>query len=168
MNNKVIVIAELMFALVFIVVMAHIVSTVVDFGKNANNTLVAMEQAAEEADLSAYDNATISGDIVIATINKMKETNNGIKLSYLVKIGSSYKKYGYCAINSSSGSNSLYKKGETSPISGISVTTRQSSYTYYSIHTPGADGFISPVEEYTSEILYNGNFAVIGILFTRK
>ena len=86
MNKKMITIAEIMFAIMFIVLMATLFNTVTRFGNQANNMILNIQQSIEDSDLKAYDNAIISGDAVRSLINGMKETRNGTKMSYMVDI----------------------------------------------------------------------------------
>lgn len=166
MNRKIIEIASIAFALVFIILMALIFGNVIDFGNKANNNIMDLKQAVVEADIEQYNGSVVSGDTVISTINKLKETKNGIKMSYAVCSGSessssAWTYYGFKAMkyDSSVGSSGGY----------MGTTTASDTYASYKTSLrPGNNGYISPVQEYTSKIVINENGVLVGIKFIKK
>lgn len=166
MNKKILEIAGISFALVFIILMAFIFGNVVDFGNKANSNITDLKEAVIAADIEQYNDSVVSGDTVISTINKLKETKNGIKMSYAVCDGSegsssAWKYYGYKVLkyDSSVGTSGGY----------IGTTAASDSYTSYKTSLkPGNTGYISPVQEYKSQIVLNENGVLVGIKFIRK
>lgn len=166
MNKKIIEIAGMSFALVFIVLMALIFGNVIDFGNRANDSIMDLKQAVVDADIEQYNGSIVSGDTVISTINKLKETKNGIKMSYAVCSGSessssAWSYYGFKVLkyDSSVGSSGGY----------IGTTAASDSYTSYKTSLkPGNSGYISPVQEYTSKVVVNDNGVLVGIKFIKK
>jgi len=160
MGKKMIVIAEIAFAIVFIILMATIFKTVTSVGNNANSQLENIQRSIEEAELQSYDKTIVSGDTIISTINKMRETDTGLRLSYNID----GKPYGYGMLNSS-GSDAYNSSGEV--VSGVKVASAESSYKRYDTSLrPGDTDFISPVAEYNSNVICNSNGTVIGVYFT--
>lgn len=160
-------IAEIVFALVFIILMATIFSTVTNFGDSANTALEGIRESIDRAELQAYNNATVSGDTVIATINKLRETKNGLKVSYYVAELTNVTDeciFGYGAVTSDNNSNELVNSDNKS--TGYYSSTAKSTYkSYNTILKPGEDGFINPVSEYKSILLFNSNGVFIGMAF---
>lgn len=161
MGKKIITIAEIAFAVVFIMIIAVLFRTVMGFGDNANNTLNNIQKSIEDAEMQSYDNSIVSGDNVVSTINKLMETKNNVRLSYLVD-GESY---GYSVL-ASPGSGKVYDSAG-SEISSVGTVTANSSYKKYPTSLrPGDSEFISPVAEYESQLAFNANGTLVGIIFT--
>ncbi len=163
MGKKMITIAEIAFAVVFIIIMATIFRTVTNFGNNANNSLQSISKAIEDADIATYNGTTVSGDTVVSTINKLQATKNGVKMSYYVKSSDVKDSYGYEVINSGSGSPNILDAGGDK-ISGYYSKSANSDYKDYSAKV-GETGFISPVENYKSNLAFNENGVLVGIIF---
>lgn len=167
MDKKILAIAGIVFALVFVILMSLIFMNVITFGEVANNSIERITQVTEEANLEQYNETVVSGDTIIATINKVKETRNGIKMSYAVCNGStnsagSWSKYGYCKLEYSAGAGA--SNYYTAIGSGVE------NYKTYDLTLTSADGnsYISPVQEYTSHIITSTNGALVGIVFIKK
>lgn len=167
MDKKILSIAGIVFALVFIVLMSMIFMNVINFGEVANNSIERIAQVTEEANLEQYNETVVSGDTVIATINKVKETRNGIKMSYAVCNGaansaSNWTKYGYCKLDYSAeaGAGNQY----------TTIGTGVTEYKTYDLTLTSSDGngYISPVQEYTSHIITSTNGMLVGIVFIKN
>lgn len=173
MNKKIITIAEVGFALIFVIIMAVIVSTVLGFGNKANISLSSMEQAMEEADLAIYNGQTVSGDTVTATINKLKETKNGIKMSYVVNSNDTngwiaYGNKSIVARTDSTASSLYYYNYSTQTVEELTDLQVGTSGEYASYNIkPGEEGFISPVDEYEANLVFNTNSVVVGVMFNK-
>ena len=170
MDKKIIVTAEIAFAMAFIVVMALIMSTVSGFGTSTNKRLTNMRETAQMAEFAPYNEGIVSGDTVISTINKLKETPNGTKMSYGVCHGgnmatsSNWKFYGIKRFVYASGQSALYT-ANNAVVSNLKIGSAQ-AYTTYDVSTAvGAAGYISPAKEYRASILHNKNGNMMGIIF---
>lgn len=158
MDKKVIEVALITFALIFVVLMSVCFGHVVGFGNKANNNISSIEMAIVDADLEQYNNKVVSGDAVISTINKMKELKDGTKMSYVVKNDSSWTSYGHSAITATGGIDN---------IDASMVGTGEAEYTRYTANL-GDSAFINPVDSYQSKVVGNENGVVIGIAFEKK
>lgn len=136
MGDKLVTIAKIMFALVFIIVLAEIFTQVITFGNRSNRQLQAIENNVIEAELAPYDDTIVSGDVVIATINKLQISRNGTKMEYTVDSVN----YGY--------------------------TSSSDYVTYDTSKDASDANFISPVANYHAELNRNANGVVIGVDFT--
>ena len=163
MSKKIIEISLIVFAMVFIVIMVTIFGGVLDIGNQNINSLTDIQNLIVEADLEGYNDTIVSGDTVISTINKLKETKNGFKLSYAVCSGAAsssgnWRYYGYGGLEYSSSVGA----------SGDYIGVGESSTEYKSYKTslkPGDSGYISPVQEYRCRVVVNINGVVSGIAF---
>lgn len=174
MNKKILTIAEIIFALVFVILMAMIFRNVIGFGNDANSTISGMREAIADADIASYDDTIVSGDTVISTVNKLKETKNGLKLSYAVCVddntssSSSWYTYGSGVLQFSGSSGTIHNGGNVT-IDNIAAGTAFDSYKTYKLSLrPGEDGYISPVQEYKSQLAFNNNNVLIGIVFVKQ
>lgn len=164
MNKKLITIAEIVFAVVFIILMSQIFGTVNTFGTSINTKLVNIQQSINESDMTAYDGSVVSGDSVRSMINNMKETRNGIKLSYMVVNDASQTGYGYNAITTDTTNTALDSNGDVIENFGLQDVT--STYNKYDITTKISDDeFINPVDKYQSYLVFNANGAIVGVTF---
>lgn len=171
MDKKIITIAEVGFALIFIILMASIVGNVIGFGNASNDKLEHIRETVNNAELESYNGSIVSGDTVISTINKMTESDTGVKMSYAVCYNtttgseSNWGFYGCKKIEFSSGANELVDSNNTN-IENLK-SGDGGEYTKYKIATkPGETGYISPVKEFTSTLAFNSNGVLIGIVFT--
>lgn len=163
MSKKIIEVSLIVFAMVFIVLMVTIFSNVINIGNININSLNNMKELIADADLDVYDGTIVSGDTVISTINKLKETKNGFKLSYAVCDGvtsnsGNWRYYGYSGLKYDSNVGS----------SGDYIGVVDSNIDYISYKTslkPGDNGYISPVQEYRCRVILNGNGVISGVAF---
>ena len=169
MNKKMITIAEIMFAIMFIVLMATLFNTVTRFGNQANNMILNIQQSIEDSDLKAYDNAIISGDAVRSLINGMKETRNGTKMSYMVDISGTKNAYGYKAVTTDSSAANAAYDSSAQEVSGVYIKNSEADYASYNTSTEITDSsFINPVDQYETKLIFNANGIAIGIQLTKK
>lgn len=165
MNKKIITIAEIAFALIFIILMSLIFSNVLGFGNGANANLAKIKEYAAEASLTPYDNTIVSGDTVVSTINKMKETDDGLKLSYIVETRSGWNTYGHKSITHGTGAGTVFGS-DGKVVNNMTIQTSSNSYSTYRITMrPGDEEYISPVSEYEAKLLFNTNGVLLGVLF---
>lgn len=157
MDRKIVEIALIVFALMFVVLLSIAFGHVVGFGNKANNQIYGIERAIVEADLEQYDNKVISGDAVISTVNKMKELKDGTKMSYAIKADGTWIAYGHSAIAA---------VGSIDSIDDSMVGSAEVEYTKYEAQV-GENGFVSPVDSYKSKVVANTNGVIIGIAFEK-
>lgn len=163
MDHKIITIAGIVFSMVFIMIMASIFYVAQDYGESAHNDMMNTKQRAVAAELESYNERVVSGDTVVSTINKMKETNDGLKLSYGVCLDTpsaegSWQWYGYGGLTFSSdvGSSGYY----------VGTQPTVTSYKLYDTTIkPGTEGYVSPTKEFKAHLISNTNGIVIGIVF---
>ena len=155
MNQKILMIAGIVFALVFIIAIAGILSGVINFSENMNRGISHLNEQIMESEFEIYNNTTVSGDRVVAAINRLKETKSGLKMSYAVYTTSGWQYYGHQGFSVNAGDDTVSF--------GSSV-----AYRSYNTGTQVTDaGFISPAKEYKSTIVMNKNGVVVGIAFGR-
>lgn len=163
MDHKIVTIAGIVFSMVFIMIMASIFFVAQDYGESTHNEMLNTKQRAVAAELESYNERIVSGDTVISTINKMKETTDGLKLSYGVCVTSpseegNWQWYGYGGLkySSESGASGYY-------------TGTQSTVTSYKLYDttikPGTDGYVSPTKEFKAHLISNTNGIIVGIVF---
>lgn len=157
MNQKLIAIVGIIFAVVFVAIMALMFFQVIDFGNETAMDLQAIEQSITDADLEPYNNTIVSGDTVISTINKMKELRDGSKLGYIVKSGATSDQYGYYSlvVGNSENSDDYYE-----------VTSASPNTSYKDITNSSKGNFIN--KRYKANIAINKNGVVLGIVFTAQ
>jgi hypothetical protein len=179
MNAKIMTIASVVFALVFVILMAIVFRQVATYTKASASDINDLNIADAEAELVTYNNTIVSGDTVMSTINKLKELKSGVKMSYLVYTNSSTAKmmdppsydfylgvitasywqtYGYAALRNG---NAVGGAVDTST---LRISYRQTAGTKYKKYEEGTF-VISPVEEYYSYIIRSDNETPLGILF---
>lgn len=166
MNTKIITIAGIAFALVFVIIMALIFNNVLDFGNSANADITNIKESIASADLEQYNNKIVSGDTVASTINKMKETKDGLKMSYIVckspsesTSASNWMVFGQSAVMA--GTSNPLKHADGTNDTNLSLTSAGDRYVTYVTSSKT----ISPVKEYKANILLSGNDVVVGIKF---
>ena len=166
MDKKIITIVEIVFAMVFVMIMALLFKTVTDNTNKQTKLMENLQESITNTELQSYDGTRVSGDTVRSVINKMESTENGIRMSYyVVQNGGSYK-YGYKHITDvGAGTGALYDSNGASINASFDATNYK--YETYNLTTqPSSSEFISPVVTYESKIVFNVNGAIIGIMFT--
>lgn len=175
MNQKIITIAGILFAVIFIVALALVFKNVMRFTDTANKQLTHIQELVESADLSAYDRKVVSGDSVVSAINKFREASNGTKMSYVVIDADNENQYygmhkfkDITAVKKDPSSveenmqNIDYYKPVKLDDSNDDYTTY---YPYDTTIKLGTKGSINPVTEYESYILMTENDVIIGVVF---
>lgn len=96
MNKKIITIAEIVFALIFVVILAVIMGTVTNKGNSANTKLVDTLEMTDGTSLASYaDGMTVKGETVKTAISQIKSIGGELKLQVFVDTlaNSSYDTY---------------------------------------------------------------------------
>lgn len=165
MNEKIIAIAGIVFALIFIVLLAVMMSTVTEKTNTANAQMVDTLAMTEGTDVSQLDGEDVKGNYVISTINNGK-TSSGEKMAYLVKTRASddYVYYGY---GSDSGNN-VDITDESAAETGISQVGMGNEYKSYNITDSSSPDYVNETDVFILNVLKNNNDVVVGVAFTQN
>lgn len=142
MNKKIITIAGIVFALIFVVLLAVMMGTITTKANSANSKLVDTLEMTDNTSLSIYDGKVVKGESVISAIQNIKNIGGGMKLQITVKTKSGDSKdYGYVGNND--------------------------EITEYDITDPKNLNYINPSANFQSELSKGPNDVVTGIAFTQ-
>lgn len=143
MNKKIITIAGIVFALIFVVLLAVMMGTITTKANSANSKLVDTLEMTDNTSLSIYDGKIVKGESVISAIQNVKSIGGGMKLQINVKTKGTDKteSYGYVG-----GSETI---------------------TEYKITNPEDPKYINSSANFQSELAKNSNDVVTGINFTQ-
>lgn len=144
MNKKIITIAGIVFALIFVVLLAVMMGTITTKANSANSKLVDTLEMTDNTSLSIYDGTTVKGESVTNAIKNVKQIGSGIKLHITVKTkDGTTAHYGY--------DDSTYKETPNTNVPDL-----------------GDDGYINPSGNFSSELDPDANGVVKGIKFKQK
>ena len=87
MNQKIITIATIVFALIFVVVLAVMMNTISNKAENANTKLVDTLDANDSQSLAIYESGVMKGESVIGAIKNIKSIGGHFKLNVIVVTG---------------------------------------------------------------------------------
>ena len=143
MNKKIITIAGIVFALIFVVLLAVMMGTITTKANSANSKLVDTLEMTDNTSLSIYDGKTVKGESVLSAIQNVKSLGGGMKLEITVdtKSGSAPVSYGY--------------------VDGADTITE------YKVTDPNSADYINSTANFQSELTKNANDVVTGITFTQ-
>ena len=99
MSNRIQTIAEIIFALTFIAILALLSSGVLSFGQNVNNQISRTNAVTEMHELRAFDNTAVTGATVISAIRNYDSIYN-YSLTITVSNSAGTKVYGTGGIES--------------------------------------------------------------------
>lgn len=138
MNKKIITIAGIVFALIFVVLLAVMMGTITTKANSANSKLVDTLEMTDNTSLSIYDGTTVKGESVTNAIKNVKQIGGSYKLKIFVVTGDGAKNtYGYT--------------------SDTPVTETPNS--------PSDSGYINSSSNFTSNLATNENDVVTAIVF---
>lgn len=184
MNNKVLTIALLVFALIFVVLLAVLMGTITSKTNAANTKLVDTLDMTEGMELSNYDGASIKGNSVINVINNGKSLGGKNKLWVYVETNrnvgkkasdiESYKVYGYGDVTGSGDTfkelseNSDFLEDGNSAVNDLTsdancIIKTSSTYKPYSAPNSTASHYISESAEFRTSLVRNYNDVVVGV-----
>ena len=147
MNKKIITIAEIVFALVFVVMLAIFMATINSKGNDANTNLVNTLESTTGTSISNYENLDkVKGTVVenavknYTTISSTSKITIAVQTRAMAKTGSEYlyALYGYDGV------------GNTHP-----AYNAKSTYDWY----------INPTADFLVEVIKNNNDVAVGIAF---
>lgn len=146
MNKKIITIAGIIFALIFVVLLAVMMGTITTKANSANSKLVDTLEMTDNTSLSIYDNKIVKGESVISAIQNVRNLGGGVKLEITVKTTEGTKQsYGYV-------------EGEDGLVELVE----------YEITNPNDANYINSSANFQSELDDNANGVVTGISFEQK
>lgn len=171
MNQKIITIAGIVFALIFIVLLAVMMSTVTEKTNTANAQMVDTLAMTEGTDLNTMDGSTVRGNMVTSTIKNGKSDSGKDKMFYVVTTGgaggTTTTYYGYGEDGSSM--EVFDKNGEnldyTEAISGY---TPSSTYVSYNVTDTSRADYINEKSAYNAHVLYSKNGVAVGVHFLQE
>ena len=144
MNKKIITIAEIVFALVFVVMLAVFMATINSKGNDANNQLVTTLEATTGTSLSSYDNLdVVKGTVVENAVKSYDTLSSSAKVTVAVKTQAStgWALYGYD------------KDGNTHPAYNAKNTQ---------------DWYINPKADFVVKVIRNTNDVAVGVAFEQR
>lgn len=149
MSKKIITIAEIVFALIFVVILALFMSTITNKGNSANTKLVDTLEMTDNTSLNSYDGSEMKGEAVINAIKNVKSIGGDLKLKVVVKtkMNTSGAEYGFTATSA------------TEPVAYDGTAASKDS---------GHNDYINPSALFSSELVKNSNNVVTGITFTQQ
>jgi hypothetical protein len=168
MDRKIMTIVSIVFALVFVLMLAMLFNIVSSTGNEATDTFGSTRDSIVYNEVKQFDDTEVSGATVISTINNLTENKSGTKMRYLVVNNESsstnkcIKVYGY--IGSSPVTCDTVAKGKEE----IKGNTPNSEYALYKVTDKTSGDFINSSSRYKSELVKSDNDVVLGIMFTRK
>lgn len=150
MNKKIIIIAEIVFALIFVILLSIFMMTIIRKGNSSNTHLVDTMQELGYTSVRYHDEATSTGGKVENAIKNSKSiprtADTKLEMDVYSATGMSVKygdAYGY-------------------------VENKQSNYTSYKNQDTTDESYINPSARFNSHIVYNTNNVPIGIVFIQE
>lgn len=146
MGKKIITIASIVFALIFVVLLAVMMGTITNKGNSANTKLVDTLEMTDSTSLDTYaDGSIIKGEAVISAIKNVKTIGGNLKLQIIVKTASNISgaKYGY-------------------------VGSGATSITPYNITDSTDSDYINPNASFEVTQNVNANDIITGLTFTQQ
>ena len=139
MNKKIIITACIVFALIFVVILAVMMGTISQKGNDANTQLVDTLNSTSNANLDLYkDDSKVKGESVINAIKNVKTLGGDVKMTILVK----------------------------TKANGTGVEYSESNS--YNVTNEYDDNYINPEASFLCEWKENNNGIVTGITFTQQ
>ena len=167
MNQKIIDIAKIVFALIFVVLLAVMMGTISSKGNAANTQLVDTLEMSGGLSLDSYNNTYIKGGAVENALKNGKSVGGETKLFYIVITGADEDGtiYGYGASSGDTKfSNMTYADDGKSVTTTVYPSKTFNSYTANS----GADTYINNTSEFHARLIENKNGVTVGIEFTQQ
>lgn len=165
MNKKIITIAEIVFALIFVVLLAVFMATINSKGNAANTQLVNTLDSTGTTSTQSYNGTTVKGSTVTTALDNFKSIGGDNKITMVVttKMGSSSETDDTHKWDTVSGTIA----GSDSSASGYVYGYDDGTGSELPKYTASADDpwYINPSANFDCELIYNDNDVVIGIWF---
>lgn len=146
MNKKIITIAEIVFALVFVVLLSVFMATINSKGTTANNQLVDTLEMTDGTSLSKYSTGEkVKGTDVANVVNNYKTIGGNLKLEVVV-----------VTKQNENGTAYGYNRGQS--------TTHTSTYSADSTK----DNYINPTANFTPKVATNNNKVEDRLIFVQE
>lgn len=151
MNKKIITIAEIVFALIFVVLLAVFMATINSKGNSANNQLVDVLESTDSSNVKSYPNGgTVKGSTVEMALDQINSLAGDINKFYIVVVTNQ---------NVASGNEDyddkeqpyVYAKGET-----------------YNITNSKDPNYINSKADFKCAHVTNENGIIVGLTFTQQ
>lgn len=140
MNKKIITIAEIVFALIFVVLLAVFMATINSKGNSANNQLVDVLESTDSSNIKSYPNGgTVKGSTVemaLDQINSLAGDINTFKITVKTDMNTAGKSY---------------SKGDS-----------------YNISNSKDENYINAKADFLCEHVTNANGIVVELIFTQQ
>lgn len=148
MNKKIITIAEIVFALVFVVLLSVFMATINSKGNTANTQLIDTLEMTDGTSVNKYENTVVKGTDVQNVATNYKTVGGNYKLTVLVETaagttGKTTSFYGYEA-NGAGGTHNAYAASSTDP------------------------AYINPSGNFYASLIKNTNGVIVGIAFEQN
>jgi hypothetical protein len=171
MNKKIITIASIVFALIFIVILAVMMGTITNKANSANTKLVDTLEMSDGMELSNYDNGVIKGSGVVNAIKNGKSIAGSQKIWMMVvtKKNNTKKVYGYGELGSGSTTTLYYNDGSsTKQEFEYNVKSNSDTYVTYDVTDNNSADYINEQVSFKSYLVKNKNNVVLGIYFIQQ
>lgn len=167
MNKKIITIAEIVFALIFVVLLAVFMATINSKGNAANTQLVNTLDSTGTTSTQSYNGTDVKGSTVTTALDNFKSIGGDNKITMVVttKMGSSDEKDDTHIWDDVSGT---IAGSDDSTVSGY-VYGYDNDGSELPKYTASAEDawYINPSANFHCELIYNDNDVVIGIWFNQ-
>lgn len=168
MDQKIIKIAGIVFAIVFIGLMAVVMGVIMNKGNNASSKMNDTLSMTDTFDLSTYENGDMIGEAVRNAISNGKTIGGTGKLVFIVETtDGDCSIYGYAMRDSAStgaGSGSGYGKGKNTPTIDYNWST-STAFNGSCTNVVTDPSYINPAASFTCDVLVNNNDVIVGIYF---
>lgn len=175
MDLKIIKIAGIVFAIVFIGLMAVVMGVIMNKGNNASSKMNDTLSMTDTFDLSTYENGSpIIGEAVRNAISNGKTIGGTGKLVFIVKTSASTTEtiYGYATTGTvssggSGGSSTGFGKGKNDTSISFTWSPASAFNGTFSNTVTDAD-YINPSASFKCDLLVNNNDVIVGIYFEQQ
>jgi uncharacterized protein YebE (UPF0316 family) len=153
MGSKLITVVSITLALVFIVSISLVFTAINRSAGDVNGELGQQKSIMNDMKLQKFDGTIVHGYEVIDAINNMRETTDGIKMSYTVKTGGYSIQYGY---------GNVYASGDCAS---------DLTYTSYKTYTDmRADEMYKIVDNasFSATLVKSSTGKIVGVYFVQK
>ena len=167
MNKKIITIAEIVFALIFVVLLAVFMATINSKGNAANTQLVNTLDGTGTTSTQSYNGTDVKGSTVTTALDNFKSIGGDNKITMVVttKMGSSSEKDDTHIWGDVHGTIA----GSDSTVSGYVYGYDNDTGSELPKYAASAEDawYINPSANFHCELIYNANDVVIGIWFNQ-
>ena len=154
MNQKIITIAEIVFALIFVVLLAVFMATINSKGNSANNQLVDVLESTDSSNVKSYPNGgTVKGSTVEMALDQISSLAGDINTFY-IGVGTNENGLDEGDLTfekNKTDKDSIYVKGET-----------------YNITNSKDPNYINSKADFKCEHVTNENGIITGLVFTQQ